>query len=107
MDFKSIVVYLKASPGGGNFMTSSYLSETAIDRFSKSIEMHTSGKAYKEMMTTLFFLEDDLQNDSNYMNLAIERFLINHGVVQERMNQLKLHGIRQTSLLTINNYVKQ
>ncbi len=59
------------------------------------------------MMTTLFFLEDDLQNDSNYMNLAIERFLINHGYVQDRMNQLKAHGIRKTSLLSIDNYVKQ
>lgn len=99
-------IYSKVSPGSGNFMTSSYLSENAIDRFNKSIEMHTSGKSYKEMMTTLFFLEDDLQNDSNYMNLAIERFLINHGIVQKRMNLLKNHSIRKTSILQIERYVK-
>lgn len=100
-------IYLRISPNSGDFMTSSYLTETAIDRFNKSIEMHTSGKTYKEMMTTLFFLEDDLQNDSNYMNLAIERFLINHGKIRERMNQLKTYEIKKTSLLQIDNYVKQ
>ena len=70
--------------------------------------MHTSGKAYKEMMTTLYFLEDDLQNDSNYLHLATERFLINHGVIQERINDLKRQTINnsKSTLIKIDNYVK-
>ncbi len=99
-------IYQKASPRSGNFLTSSYLSEVASDRFHQAIEMHTSGKSYKEMMTTLFFLEDDLQNDSNYMNLAVERFLINHDIVQDRMKKLKVYANKETSLLQIDNYVK-
>ena len=61
------------------------------------------------MMSTLFFLEDDLQNDSNYLHLAIERFLINHGVIQQRIELLKMFAINNSSntLLQIDNYVKQ
>lgn len=100
-------IYQKINPSSGNLLVSSYLAGMAVDRYSKAIEMHTSGKAYKEMMATLFFLEDDLQNDSNYMNLAIERFLINHGVIQKRMNQLQKYTLKVSSLLVVDNYVKQ
>lgn len=102
-------IYQKINPGGNynHFLTSSYLSGNAIDRYSQAIEMHTSGKAYKEMMSTLFFLEDDLHNDSNYLNLSIERFLINHGVIQTDLKFLKEYSLRESSLLHIENYVKQ
>lgn len=101
-------IYQKINPGGNynHFLTSSYLTGNAIDRYSRAIEMHTSGKAYKEMMSTLFFLEDDLHNDSNYLNLAIERFLINHGVVQKDLKFLKEYTLRESSLIEIQNYVK-
>ena len=102
-------IYQKINPGGNynHFLTSSYLTGNAIDRYSRAIEMHNSGKTYKEMMTTLFFLEDDLHNDSNYLNLAVERFLINHGVVQRELQFLKNYTVRESSLLKIDNYVKQ
>lgn len=102
-------IYQKINPGGNynHYLTSSYLTGNAIDRYSRAIEMHNSGKTYKEMMTTLFFLEDDLHNDSNYLNIAVERFLINHGVVQERLQFLKEYSARESSLLQIDNYVKQ
>ncbi len=102
-------IYEKISPRSSNYLTSSYLTGSAIDRLNKAIEMHTSGKAYHEMMSTLFFLEDDLQNDSNYLHLAIERFLINHGVIQQRIELLKMFAINNSSntLLQIDNYVKQ
>ncbi len=101
-------IYQKISPRSSNYLTSSYLTGSSIDRLNKAIEMHTSGKAYKEMMTTLYFLEDDLQNDSNYLHLATERFLINHGVIQERINDLKRQTINnsKSTLIKIDNYVK-
>lgn len=99
-------IYQKISSGESNFLTSSYLQESAVDRLNKAVEMHTSGKAYQEMMTTLFFLEDDFQNDSNYMHLAIERFLINHGVIQDRLFKLKSYAINKNTLLHIDHYVK-
>ena len=89
-----------------NFLTGSYLTGNAIDFFNRAVEMHTSGKAYKEMMPTLFFLEDDLNNDSNYLNLAIERFLLNHGYVQKKMENLKKYSFAKSSLLRSDNYYK-
>lgn len=94
------------APGSSNLLTSSYLTGMGLDHLDKAIEMHTSGKAYKEMMSTLYFLEDDLQNDTNYMHLAIERFLINHGILRERIVQLRKHAINKSNLVKIDNYVK-
>lgn len=95
------------SPGEVNFMTGSYLTGNAIDFFTRSVEMHSSGKTYKEMMPTLFFLEDDLNNDSNYLNLAIERFLLNNGFIQKKINNLKKFSFAKSSLLRIDNYFKR
>lgn len=99
-------IYEKINSESNLFQTSSYLMGNAIDYYSRAIEMHSSGKTYKEMITTLFFLEDDLHNDSNYMNLAIERFLLNHNIVQKRINTLKKkYSLPKSTLLDIKNYV--
>jgi len=90
-----------------NYLTSSYLLGNAIDYFNRAIEMHSSGKSYKEMMPTLFFLEDDLQNDSNYMNLATERFLLNHNYVQEKLLKLRQYSfakVTKSRLLRLDHY---
>ena len=99
-------IFDQIAPGSSNLLTSSYLTGMGLDHLDKAIEMHTSGKAYKEMMSTLYFLEDDLQNDTNYMHLAIERFLINHGILRERIVQLREHAISKSNLVKIDNYVK-
>ena len=99
-------MYNQIAPGSSNLLTSSYLTGMALNHLNKAIEMHTSGKAYKEMMSTIYFLEDDLQNDTNYMHLAIERFLINHGVLRERIVQLRDYALSQSPLVKADNYVK-
>lgn len=68
--------------------------------------MHTSGKSYKEMMTTLFFLEDELHNDTNFMNFASELYLINQGFVKQHIEQLSNYTLKESNLLEIKNYVK-
>lgn len=100
-------IYKRITTESGNFLTSSYLAGNALNRYLRAIEMHTSGKTYKEMMSTLFFLEDDMHNDSNYLNLAIERFLINQGFIQNRIDTLKRFMFKDNSLLIIDNYYTQ
>ena len=102
-------LYERIYSESNNYQTSSYLLGNAIDYFNRAIEMHSSGKSYKEMMPTLFFLEDDLQNDSNYMNLATERFLLNHNYVQGKLLELRKYSFAKTTksrLLQIDNYYK-
>ena len=51
--------------------------------------MHTCGKAYKEMMCTLYFLEDDLLNNSCYFKFATELYCLNKGYIQGKINKLE------------------
>lgn len=60
--------------------------ENVIHYYSRGIEMHSEGKAYKEMIRTLFFLDDDLNNDTCQFGFGIERFLINTGWIQGRLD---------------------
>ena len=100
-------LYDRINPESYSYQTGSFLMGNAIDFFNRAIEMHSSGKTYKEMLLTLFFLEDDLCNDSNYMNIAIERFLLNHNYVQKKLNRLQEQSLAKSTLLKINNYLKQ
>lgn len=58
-------------------------------RYSRAIEMHTEGKAYKEMIQTLYFLDDDLNNDTYQQHISIERYFINAGFIDDKIEYLK------------------
>ena len=103
---KVMTLYEKVCPHNNNYLTSTYLIGNAIDFFNRSLEMHSSGKSYKEMITTLFFLEDDLHNDSNYLNYASEVFLINAGYVSEKIKNLNKYSLEKSHLLEIDNYIR-
>lgn len=98
-------MYNKICPSSHRYLTSSYLIGNALDFYHRAIQMHTSGKAYKEMITTLFFLEDDLRNDSCYMNFATEMFLLNTGYIQDRIKILKKYYLKSKELFEIENYI--
>ena len=99
-------LYVKACPSSNNYLTSSYLTGNAIDYYNRAVEMHTAGKSYKEMITTLFFLEDELHNDTNFMNFASELYLINQGFVENHIKKLSNYSLKDSNLLEIKNYVK-
>ena len=99
-------LYDKACPSSNNYLTSSYLTGNAIDYYNRAVEMHTAGKSYKEMITTLFFFEDELHNDTNFMNFASELYLINQGFVENHIKKLSNYSLKDSNLLEIKNYVK-
>jgi len=99
-------IYNKVCPHNNNYLTSTYLIGNALDYYNRSLEMHSTGKSYKEMMTTLFFLEDDLHNDSNYLNYASEKFMINIGYIDKKIKNLKRYFLEKSHLLEIDNYIK-
>lgn len=100
-------LYAKISPSGHRFLTSSYLIGNALDYYHKALDMHNGGKAYKEMMTTLYFLEDDLHNDSCYLNFATEMYCINKGCIEKRIHNLKKLYCGTKSLTEITNYINE
>lgn len=67
--------------------------------------MHTCGKAYKEMMCTLYFLEDDLLNNSCYFKFATELYCLNKGYIQGKINKLEKKYYCNKALFNIDNYL--
>ena len=52
-------------------------------------EANTEGEAYREMTSSMHFLNDDLNNDTCQFNIACDRFLLNTGVVAEQRKHLE------------------
>lgn len=72
-----------------HFLSCNYLIEMAINRYRNAQEMHREGKTYKSMMEEMYFLNDDLDNDSYKFSLALERYQINCGQIKDSIEKLK------------------
>lgn len=81
-----------------------YNAELAIQNYSKSIEMHTEGRTYKDMIATLYFLDDDLNNDTLQQQMAIERYLINSNNIQKRMKQMQ-ERLSRSTIYNVKKYI--
>ena len=101
------IIYDKICPSSHRYLTSSYLIGNAVDYYHKAIEMHTGGKAYKEMVSTLYFLEDDLFNNSCYFKFATELYCLNNGYIQGKIDILERAYYRNKTLFNIDNYLKE
>lgn len=99
------IIYDKICPSSHRYLTSSYLIGNAVDYYHKAVEMHTGGKAYKEMASTLYFLEDDLFNNSCYFKFASELYCLNNGYIQDKINMLEKTYYRNKALFNIDNYL--
>lgn len=100
------IIYDKICPSSHRYLTSTYLIGNAVDYYHKAVEMHTGGKTYKEMMSTLYFLEDDLFNNSCYFKFALELYCLNKGYIQKKIDSLERSYYRNKGLFDINNYLK-
>jgi len=81
-----------------------YNAELAIQNYGKAIEMHTEGRTYKDMVATLYFLDDDLNNDTLQQQMAIERYLINSGNIQKRMEQMQ-ERLGKSRIYDVKKYI--
>lgn len=81
-----------------------YLGEMAIKKYRRAKEMHSEGKAYKEMINNMYFLDDDLSNDTCQFDFAIERYKINCGYIDNRIQQLK-SVVKGKSIYKIDSYL--
>lgn len=76
-------------PTNLRYIISNYPAEMALQYYRKTKEMHTEGNSYKEMIAGLYYLDDDLQNDTEQFYMALERYLINCGYIDARAKSLK------------------
>jgi hypothetical protein len=72
-----------------NTIYSNFTAEMALKHYTMAVEANTEGEAYKEMMGSLHFLNDDLNNDTCQFNIACERFLLNCGIIDKQRQRLE------------------
>ena len=70
------------------YTLTNYSGEMALKSYRLSKEINREGKAYKEMISKMYFLDDDLKNDTIQFDLAIERFKINSNLIDRNIKDL-------------------
>lgn len=76
--------------------------EMALKSYRSTIEVHREGKAYKDMMSKMYYVDGDLKNDTVQFDLAVERFKINNGYIDKRIKDLM--EFETNSLYDIENF---
>ena len=66
-----------------------YSAEMAIKYYRAARGINSEGAEYKNLIYSMYVLDDDLRNDTCQSNLADERYLINSGVVDLKRKQLQ------------------
>jgi len=68
-----------------------YHYELSINYSYSAIQMHSEGKAYKETLNHMYFLQDDFNDNLYHFCASNERYRINTGVVRSKINRMKKH----------------
>lgn len=83
-----------------------FLAENAIHYFTKARQLHFQGKGYQETIRNLFFLDDDLNNDTLQFYIALERFNIASGALY-RAEQILKSRYNHNPVYRINEYFSE
>ena len=80
-----------------------YNSEMALHHYWYAKELHNEGNAYKEQLESLYYLNDDFNDNRFHFSAAIERYWINTGVIDARIEKLQ-YNVTRSSLYHTDNY---
>lgn len=72
-----------------NTIFSNYAAEMALKYYKMAEDANTEGQSYKSMMGSLYFLNDDFNNDTIQFIIACDRYLLNCGVVSNQRRKLE------------------
>jgi hypothetical protein len=87
-----------------HFLDPIYQSEMAINNYFSAIETHTEGRAYKNMIENLSYLNDDYNDKLYHFCVAIERYKINTGKLVKSIKNLK-ESYKTSTLYNHINYL--
>ncbi len=83
-----------------------YSLAMAKESYERALQMHHEGKAYKDMISQMYYLDDDLKNDTIQFSTAIERYKINNEYIQEQLTKIQ-EIIGEAPMYDINNYANE
>ena len=97
-------LYTEIDKSNTHLINSNYLAEQGIKKYQNAFAIHLEGKPYKSMIEEMYYLNDDLDNDSFKFYLAMERYRINSGIVLSNLNKLKMI-YRNSILFDVEKYL--
>lgn len=86
-----------------HYTLSNYSVEMSLKSYRQALDMHHEGKSYKETVSKMYYLDDDLKNDTIQFDLALERFRINNGYIERNINRI-LKAIHNASIYDVENF---
>ena len=86
-----------------NYTFAKYSLAMAKESFERTLQMHHEGKVYKDMISQMYYLDDDLKNDTIQFTLAVERYKINNGYIQRQIDKIQ-KIINDATMYNINNF---
>ena len=89
-----------------NYTFAKYSLAMAKESYERALQMHHEGKAYKDMISQMYYLDDDLKNDTIQFSTAIERYKINNGYIQAQLNNIQNIMIK-APMHEIENFAKE
>jgi hypothetical protein len=78
-------------------------NQRALSHYYQSLEMHSGGRAYHDIIDTMRYLRGDYNDRSDHFNIAEERHLIVNGVIEDRIKDLK-DVYKDSRLYDADNY---
>lgn len=61
----------------------------AIEHYEKAVSLHSEGAEYKRINKDMYILEDDFNDGLIHFYAALERSILNAGIISKRLNKLK------------------
>tara|TARA_R110002049_G_scaffold28018_5_gene96666 strand:+ start:15249 stop:19514 length:4266 start_codon:yes stop_codon:yes gene_type:complete len=61
----------------------------AVEHYENAVSMHSEGAEYKRVIQDMYILEDDFNDGLIHFYAALERSLLNSGIINNRLNALK------------------
>lgn len=80
-----------------------YSAEMAISYYRAARGINCEGQEYKNLINSMYVLDDDLRNDTCQSNIADERYLLNSGVINQKRNDLQ-SLYRKSKVNSIDSY---
>ena len=91
--------------GNRQFLVPIYSVAMALKHYHKAIGINSGGKEYKEMVKEMYIVDDDISNGMHNFWLALERYTMNCGVIEKKMDKLREYH-KDSLSHGLENYLK-
>ncbi len=86
------------------YLEPNYHNELAIKHYRAAMEMHTEGKAYKDRLHDMYFLEDDYNDNFYHFCAANERYRLNTELIPKKLKELECKVLAGSIVYQYDSY---